>query len=184
MKKTIFLTAIVAFFAATFLTTSCTDSKKGPTCYNSAGLDTGAHTIYLNGNTLSILPLIHDSLTVVSVTSDSVTIKSLSLGGQTLTGKLDKNDCNKIILDSLIIGSGPTDTIKIPTTLPLPGGVVKIWSVRAGGSGTITANGATTTLNIAKAKTNITVAGIDLTNIPSPPIVSTISLKGTFLKVH
>lgn len=184
MKKTLFLSAFVAFFAATFLTTGCTDDKKSPTCYKAAGLDTGAHTIFVGGNPLSILPLIHDSLTVVSVTSDSITIKSLSLGGKTLTGKLDKNNCNNIILDSLIIGSGPTDTIKIPTTLPLPGGAVKIWNVRAGGSGTLTAKGATTTLNIAKAKTNITVAGFDLTTIPSPPLIPTLSLKGTFLKVN
>jgi hypothetical protein len=183
MKKTLFLTSVLAAFSvATFFTTGCSEKKtNGPTCNTVAGTDTGAHVIYIGGNTNDLLPKVQDSIIAVSVTKDSVTITSKALGNKMLTGKLDPNDCNKILLDSLYVGSGPSDTIKIPTTLPLPGGYVKIWNVRAGGTGTLTANGATTVLNIAKGKTNIVVGPLDFTTIPMS--LGQLSLRGTFLRI-
>ncbi len=181
MKKSILLTFVLAAgFVATFLT-GC-GSDPAPTCNSITGRDTGSHVIYFGSNTNSLLPLISDTLDAVAINGDSVTIKSKALGNKTLTGKLDPNNCNKIILDSFVVGDGPSDTLKIPTaTLPIDGGLVKIWNVRAGGSGEITANGAKTQLNIVKGKTNIVIGPIDFTTIPNA--LGPLSLRGTFLKL-
>lgn len=183
MKKSILLTFVLAAgFVATFLT-GCGNDKSEPTCYSITGTDTGSHVIYFGSNTNSILPKISDTLNSVAINGDSVTITSKALGNKTLTGKLDPNNCNKIILDSFVVGDGALDTLKIPTsTLPLDGGVVKIWNVRAGGFGTITSNGATTQLNIVKGKTNIVIGPIDFTTIPNA--LGPLSLRGNFLKIN
>lgn len=173
MKKSILLTFVLAAaFVATFLT-GC-GSDPAPTCYTVSGRDTGVHVIYLNGVTNAALPQIRDTLDAVVISGDSVVIASKALG-QSITGKIDPNDCNKIILDSLIL----TNTLKFPTT-SLPGlDTVRISNVRAGGTGTITAAGATTVINIAKGNTNIIIGPFNLTNLAGLGF----SLRGNFLKL-
>ncbi len=173
MKKTLLLTAIVAFFAATFLTTSCTDSKKGPTCYSVAGRDTGAHTVFIDALNPGLAP-IRDTLDA-TVTGSAVSIHSTALG-RTLTGKISSDDCNTILLDSIAFTTG--DTLRIPSTL-VPSGMVKIWGIVGTGTGTITSTGATTKINISKGNTNIT-SPINLTNLAGLKL----NLRGTFLKLH
>lgn len=173
MKKSILLTFVfAAFVVATFLT-GC-GKTSSPTCYTVTGRDTGVHVIYLNGVTNAALPQIRDTLDAVVVSGNTVSIASKALG-QTITGKIDASDCNKIILDSLIL----TNTLKFPTT-SLPGvDTVRISNVRAGGTGTITASGATTVINIAKGNTNIIIGPFNLTNLAGLGF----SLRGSFLRL-
>ncbi|MCC6517161.1 MAG: hypothetical protein IT275_12500 [Chitinophagales bacterium] len=173
MKKTILFTFVfAAFFAATFMT-SCSNTS-GPTCHSVAGSDTGAHSIYMDALHIGLLAPIRDSLHA-SVSGSDVTISSSALG-RNITGKISASDCNAIVLDSVIFLPG--DTVSIPSAIA-PGGMVKIYDVRAGGSGTITATGATTKISVAKGKTNIS-SPIDIRNIDGMKL----NLRGTFLKVN
>ncbi len=176
MKKSILLTFVLAAgFAATFLT-SCTEKTDGD-CNQANGRDTGAHIVFINELNTSSLGLtpIQDTLDA-TVTGSTVSITSTALG-RTLTGTIDPSDCNKILLDSVIFSEG--DTLKIPTaTLPIPGGIVKIWGIRGGGTGTVTPTGSTTRINIVAGKTNIS-APIDLTNLNNLKL----NLRGTFLNL-
>lgn len=175
MKKSIFLTFVLAVgFAATFLTTSCGDDAATADCYSFAVTDTGGHSVWL-GPVKAPLNLIHDSL-VGTVSGSTVTISSQALG-RDLTGTIDASDCNKVTLDSVRFPVG--DTLKIATTLPIPGGFVKIWGIRAGGSGTINSSGAvSTSIKIASGNTNLT-APLDLSTI-TPGMK--LELKGSFIK--
>ena len=173
MKKTLlFAFVLAAGFVATFMS-GCT-SESGPTCHSINGLDTGKHVVYLGNLPLDLIS-IGDSLDV-SVNGTNITISSKALG-QSLPGKVDPTDCNKIILDTIFIGSGASDTIKIPTTLPGIGGFVKIWSVEATGYGIVTPTGSTTRINIKKGRTNVKIGEIDITNIDNRDL----NLRGTFL---
>ncbi|HMX61063.1 MAG TPA: hypothetical protein PKD39_10760 [Chitinophagales bacterium] len=172
MKKTILFTFVfAAFFAATFMT-SCSNTS-GPTCHSVAGSDTGAHAIYIDALAAPLTP-IRDSLHA-SVSGSDVTISSSALG-RTITGEISASDCNSIVLDSIKFVAG--DTLVIPSAIG-PGGFVKIYDIEAGGTGTITATGATTKIVIAKGKTNIT-SPINLTNLNGMKL----NLRGTFLKVN
>lgn len=173
MKRNFVLSFVLAaMFAATFMT-SCNSDKKGPTCYSVAGTDTGAHAIFLGTINPGLAP-IRDTL-VASVSGSNVTIHSAAMG-RNLTGTINASDCNKIDLDSVIFG--PLDSLKIPSTI-VPSGYVVIKNIRAGGTGMITATGATTQINIAKGNTNIT-SPVNLTNLNGLGL----NLKGTFLKTH
>jgi hypothetical protein len=168
MKKTLlFAFVLAAGFVATFMS-GCT-SESGPTCHSINGLDTGAHKIYIDALAAPLSP-IGDSITA-SVSGDDVSIHSTALG-RTLTGKINASDCNTIDLDSIIFVPG--DTLSIPS--PALGMTVKIWDIRADGVGTVTANGSTTRINIAKGKTNISTP-INLTNLAGLKL----NLRGTFL---
>lgn len=174
MKKSILLMFVMAAgFVATFLT-GCGDGGEGPTCYSIAGRDTGAHIVFIDALNPGLTP-ISDTLDAV-VTGSEVEISSKALG-RTLTGTISASDCNSIVLDSVIFVEG--DTLKIASsTLPVPGGVVKIWNIRGGGTGTVTSTGATTRINIAKGNTNITDP-INLSNLSGLKL----NLRGTFKKL-
>jgi hypothetical protein len=176
MKKSILFTFVLAAgFVATFLTGCGDDTKSG--CNEGNGRDTGAHTVFINELNTTALGLtpIQDTLDVVK-SGTTYTIASKALG-RSLTGKEDPANCNNILLDSVIFDL--TDTLRIPTsTLPIPGGVVKIWGIRGGGSGTVTATGSTTRINIVAGKTNISEP-IDLTNLNGLKL----NLRGNFLNL-
>ncbi|MBK9793667.1 MAG: hypothetical protein IPP60_11425 [Sphingobacteriales bacterium] len=180
MKKSILLTFVLAAgFVATFLTGCGTDS--GPTCNSITGRDTGIHIVYLDELNPGITP-IRDTLDA-TISGDVVTIQSKALG-KALVGKISSSNCNLINLDSFFIGSGPADTLRITTTstaltLQQNDGVIRIWNVRAGGTGTITSTGATTKLSIAKGNTNITSLGGVLQDLSGRKL----NLRGSFLKL-
>ena len=174
MKKLLLTFVFAAFLVATFLTGCTSDPTGGPTCYSIAGRDTGDHVVFIDALNPGLTP-IRDTLDA-TVSGSSVNIYSTALG-RNLTGTISSSDCNAIALDSVIFSAG--DTLKIETTtLPVPGGVVKIWNIRAGGTGTITSTGATTRINIAKGNTNIS-SPINLTNLTGLKL----NLRGSFLKV-
>lgn len=177
MKKSILLTFVLAAgFVATFLTGCGSDGgSTNPNCNTIAGRDTGSHIVFIDALNPGLSP-ISDTLDA-SVSGSTVSIASKALG-RTLTGTASASDCNTINLDSVIFSIG--DTLRIPTTtLPVPGGVVKIWNIRAGGTGTITSNGANTKINIAKGNTNIGPTPLDLRNLSGLKL----NLRGTFLKL-
>ncbi len=152
MKKSILLTFVMAAVVTSTLLTGCgKDSVKGETCFEYIGTDTGYHKIFLGALPAPLDP-IRDTLTVTK-TGDKIYVKSAILNAS-LTGKADVSNCNKILLDSFI----SIDTIFIPSETF---GQVKIWNVRAGGTGTVTATGVTTSLIVAKGRTNIGVLGLD-----------------------
>lgn len=174
MKKTLLMVfALAAGFVATFMS-GCSNNEEGPTCYTSNGLDTGAHLVYIQDLNPGLSP-IRDSLTA-TVSGSNVTINSTALG-RTLTGTISASNCNLIELDSVIFADG--DTLKLPTSLPVPGGIIKIWGIRGDGTGTITSTGSTTRIDIAKGKTNIT-SPIDLSNLNGLKL----NIRGTFLNVN
>jgi hypothetical protein len=173
MKKLLLTFVFAAFLVATFLT-GCTSDPTGPTCYSIAGRDTGQHLVFIDALNPGLTP-IQDTLDA-TVSGSNVSISSTALG-RTLTGTISSSDCNSIALDSVIFADG--DTLKIASsTLPVPGGVVKIWNIRGGGTGVITSTGATTRINIAKGNTNIS-SPINLTNLSGLKL----NLRGSFLKV-
>jgi hypothetical protein len=134
------------------------------------GIDTGYHMLFIGDLNPSLTPL-RDSLLVLSVAA-SVIIRSQQIK-RVLNGIIS---CNTIQFDSIIFL--PTDTIRIPTTtLPVSGGDIKIWNVRAGGFATITPTGLNTRINIAQGKSNLTEP-IDLSNFSGKDI----NFRGTFNK--
>lgn len=169
MKKSILLTFVIAAaFAATFLS-GC---GKGAVdvCIDFPRNDTGGHAISAFGLTIPGIN-VHDSLQS-SVSGNRVTIISKALN-MTISGTQDASNCTNIKLDTFRVGHGPSDTLKIPTTtLPLPGGMVKIWDVLAVGSGTLTAAGVTTDLTVISAESNII--------IPGPPAIDLQHINSTF----
>ncbi|MCB0507087.1 MAG: hypothetical protein R2739_08020 [Chitinophagales bacterium] len=176
MKKTLFIVfAIAAGFVATTLSGCSDDGTKVDGCNEVAGLDTGGHLVYI-GDLNPGLDAIRDSLTA-SVSGSNVTIHSTALG-RTLTGTIDASDCNKINLDSVIFQPGDTLSI-VTSSLPVPGGVVKIWGIRGDGTGTITSTGSTTRIDIKEGHTNIS-SPLDLTNLKNLGL----NLRGTFLNVN
>lgn len=167
MKKTLLLTSILAaFFVATF-TISC-DKKtdpKTPTCPDFVGQDTGFHKIY-KGPLEAPLDPIRDSLSVTKTGDNTISVRSDVLKAD-LPGSIDATNCNKIKLDSFI----SDDTIRVPSDAF---GEVKIWNVRAGGSGEYKDGKVSTSIKVAKGKTNIGVLGLD--NLDGKGL----ELKGTF----
>lgn len=140
-------------------------------CFSVTGRDTGTHTLFIDALNPG-LSAIRDTLDILK-TGNLVTINSSALG-RFLSGTIS---CNDITLDSLIFSNG--DTLRIPTTtLPVDNGIVKIWGIRAGGTGTVIENGLTTKINIAKGSSNIT-SPINLSNLSGLKM----NLRGTFLKL-
>lgn len=184
MKKTIFFTFVLAAgFVATFLS-GCGDDKGNNTCLLLDGTsmsDTGAHDIYLDktkiGDLITDLKPIRDSL-AVKVYGDSISIYSKVLNFY-MSGKKDPFDCNKIILDSVIINGA---ALAFETELP---GIdsVRITNIRAGGTGSVTSTSASTQINIVTANTNILIGSPggfgDLRNLAGKKV----NLKGSFLKI-
>ncbi len=178
MKFKLLIFSFIAMVIASF-SVGCGKSDSVNECTDFPRNDTGAHAVYINGIPPGLN--IHDSLQS-SQSGLTLTITSLALG-RNLIGHQDSIDCNKIAMDSLIIGDGPTDTLKIPTTsLPIPGGFVKIWNVRAGGTGTVTPTGVTTSIKIKRGETNINVGppGFPITLDLRDLSGKNLELKGSF----
>lgn len=136
------------------------------TCYSINGkTDTGAHKIYI-GSLLAPLDPIRDTLSA-TVSGSTATIHSRTLN-RNLTGTVD---CNSLTLDSLIFAPGDTLVINSSSL-----GRVKMYNIRAGGTGTITSTGLSTKITIVKGNTNIT-SPINLTNLNGLGL----NLQGTFL---
>lgn len=172
MKFKLLIFSFIAIVIASFSVGCGTD---GPTCFSINNVrDTGVHKIYLNGVTNDILPKINDTLDAVVIDGDSVRITSKALG-QTITGKLDPLDCNRIILDSVIIPRLAFDD----TNDLIPADSIIITNIRAGGTGTITETGATTTITVAVGNTNIVIGIFDFSNIGGRDF----SLRGDFKKL-
>lgn len=175
-SKLLFSFAVVAAFAVVMFSgcSKSSDTNTNDGCFDFAtASDTGQHTVYA-GSVALPLSKIHDSL-YANVSGTTVTVHTQALD-RNLVGHINSSDCNQIDLDSVIFGD--LDTLRIPTTLPGLGGFVKIWGVRAGGTGKIDANGVLSTqINVVNGHTNIN-APIDLTNI-SPSLG--LNLKGTFI---
>ncbi len=173
MKKTLLSFTIAAGIAVSLLS-GCGDDKPTP-AFDYNGSYKGQHRVNINGLDVSALvDPISDTLIITKATgSTSVSIFSKTIG-RTLTGTIDTIS-GIATLDSLIFVTG--DTLRIESTTVAGG--VKIWDVRAGGSGKVTTAGVLTTeIKVKKGKSNINIAGFDLTDLAS----SNVSLKGTFNK--
>lgn len=174
MKKTLLSFTIAAGIAATLLSGCGKDPVNTAFDYN--GSYKGAHRVNLNGNDVStIVTPIDDTLTVVRpYGSTSLNVRSAVIG-RTLTGSLDTIS-GVATLDSLIFS--PTDTLKIASTT-ISGGV-KIWGVRAVGSGSINKSTGvlTTSIKIKKGFSNIQIGPFDLRDLST----TTLELKGSFKK--
>ena len=167
MKKQLLAFSLVAVVLASFLA-GCGDDDGGGggSCEASAyvGTDTGSHKIFVNGIPGSTLGLgdIQDTLTITDLGSNKVNIfaNSLSLN---LPGTLNAN-CS-VTLDSVIFEPGDTIFINSATF-----GQVKIFNVRAGGSGSQSGNTVSTSIKIKKGNTNLALL----------PNLQNVELKGTF----
>lgn len=173
MKKTLLSFTIAAGIAATLLSGCGKDPVNTAFDYN--GSYKGAHRVNINNLDVSALvDPIQDTLRVTKTPGNpNISVYSAVIG-RTLTGTLDTVS-GIATLDSLIFD--PTDTLKIASTTVAGG--VRIWGVRAGGSGKITTAGVlTTSIKIKKGFSNINIAGFDLTNLST----ANLELKGTFNK--
>ncbi len=157
MKRKFSLLAFVAVVAA-FFAISCgddtTDSCPGEEGF--VGTFKGNHSI------LSIYN-ISDTLTVTNPTADDskVAINSKALG-RNFNGTIDASNCNKVILDSILIDSAAISTVTLK-------------NIRAGGYGIINSDKTTITTKITIKSGTATLGS---TNIP----VSGQSLDGSFTK--
>lgn len=143
-----------------------------PVYINFNGNYKGQHQIFLGTINPGLAPLI-DTLNINSALGSSNINLYSRLLGRNLSGTVNPTT-GDIQLDSVIFS--PYDTLRFPSTI-VPSGIVKIWNVRAGGNGTITATDANTLLNIAKGNSNIT-SPINLTNLAGIGL----NLKGSFQK--
>jgi hypothetical protein len=180
MKFKLLIFSFIAMVIASF-SVGCGKSDSSANCFDVVATDTGAHSIFLGSGDLSSAGLepIRDCLVVSKVNTDSIRIYSKVLD-TTITGKIDPTDCNRIILDSLIITGNALSFATTSTVLGID--TVKISKVRAGGYGEITATGAKTYITIAKGTTNITTP-INLTDLGNLLGGAKIGLRGTFLKI-
>jgi hypothetical protein len=174
MKIKLLIFSFVALIIASFSVGCGEDAVDG--CVDLNGRrDTGAHVVWLGAINPGLTP-INDTLDATA-SGDELRIASKALG-RILTASVDPADCNKILFDSVIFATD--DTLRIESsTLPVPGGIVKIWNIRGGGSGTVTETGVTTSIKIAKGNTNIT-APVNLSNLAG----LNLELKGKFLKLN
>jgi len=177
MKKTLFAFTLAAGFAATLLT-GCGPDETGTTCSPDGfkGTFNGAHKVWIGSAdlaALNIIPAIDDQLSS-NVVGDSINISS-ELLPISLTGTISASNANLINLDSLILGPG--DTIRIPSGVA-PDSVLKIYDLRAGGTGTLDCNKVTTSLKVRSGKTNLTIAfgSFNLSNLTG----LNLELKGSF----
>ncbi len=169
MKKQLLAFSLVAVVLASFLAGCGDDDGGGGGCSGVSqfeGTDTGSHKVYVNG-IYGIVPDIQDTLTGTATSETTIDIYDNALK-QTLKGTLDASNCNKINLDSLIYGPGDTLVIESETL-----GTVKIYNIRAGGTGTVSGNTITTLIKIKKGNTNL----------PILPSLSNVELRGTFKKI-
>lgn len=169
MKKQLLAFSLVAVVLASFLAGCGDDDGGGGGCSGVSqfvGTDTGSHKVYVNG-IYGIVPDISDTLVGTATGETTIDIYDYALK-ETLKGTLDASNCNKIILDSLIYGPGDTLVIESSTL-----GTVKIYNIRAGGTGSVSGNTITTSIKIKKGNTNLSIL----------PTLSNVELKGTFKKI-
>ncbi len=106
------------------------------------------------------------------------TIKKIAIVAISLMSfaNLNAQKIAHVNLDSLILGAG--DTIRIPSGIA-PNGTLKIYDLRAGGTGTLDCKTLTTSLKVKAGKTNLGAIGpFDLSNLAT----LNLELRGTFTK--
>ena len=156
MKKTFLNFTVIAGIAATLLS-GCGDNAKNCNPDGFKGTFNGSHKVKIGSADLAALGVV-DPITdvlVSSVSGSQVTISS-DLLPINLTGTINASNSNLLNLDSLILGSG--DTIRIPSGIA-PNDTLKIWDLRAGGTGTLDCNTVNTSLKVNSGKTNLGAIG-------------------------
>lgn len=170
MKIKLLIFSFIALVIASFSVGCGSDPVDG--CVNLDGRrDTGDHVVWLGPINPGLAPI--DDTLDATVSGDVVSINSKALG-RVITGTIDPTDCNKVKLDSVIFPVGDTLIIESTTF-----GIVKIYEIRAGGTGTLSNTGVTTSIKIAKGKTNIYSPPIDLRDLNG----RNLELKGKFVKL-
>ena len=162
MKKSILLFVIGATTLAAGLVGCKTKECENPTGFS--GTFNGTHKVFIGAADLAALNLVTPIADVIvgSVSGTSVTIGSDILPID-LTGTISASNSNIVNLDSLILGAG--DTIRIPSGIA-PNGTLKIYDLRAGGTGTLDCKTLTTSLKVKAGKTNLgSIGGFNLANL-------------------
>ena len=175
MKKSILLFVIGATTLAAGLVGCKTKECENPTGFS--GTFNGTHKVFIGAADLAALNLVTPIADVIvgSVSGSNVTIGSDILPID-LTGTISASNSNIVNLDSLILGAG--DTIRIPSGIA-PNGTLKIYDLRAGGTGTLDCKTLTTSLKVKAGKTNLGAIGpFDLSNLAT----LNLELRGTFTK--
>ena len=175
MKKSILLFVIGATTLAAGLVGCKTKECENPTGFS--GTFHGTHKVFIGTADLAALNLVTPIADVIvgSVSGSNVTIGSDILPID-LTGTISASNSNIVNLDSLILGAG--DTIRIPSGIA-PNGTLKIYDLRAGGTGTLDCKTLTTSLKVKAGKTNLGAIGpFDLSNLAT----LNLELRGTFTK--
>jgi hypothetical protein len=175
MKKSILLFVIGATTLAAGLVGCKTKECENPTGFS--GTFNGTHKVFIGAADLAALNLVTPIADVIvgSVSGTTVTIGSDILPID-LTGTISASNSNIVNLDSLILGAG--DTIRIPSGIA-PNGTLKIYDLRAGGTGTLDCKTLTTSLKVKAGKTNLGAIGpFDLSNLAT----LNLELRGTFTK--
>ena len=175
MKKSILLFVIGATTLAAGLVGCKTKECENPTGFS--GTFNGTHKVFIGAADLAALNLVTPIADVIvgSVSGTSVTIGSDILPID-LTGTISASNSNIVNLDSLILGAG--DTIRIPSGIA-PNGTLKIYDLRAGGTGTLDCKTLTTSLKVKAGKTNLGAIGpFYLSNLAT----LNLELRGTFTK--
>ena len=177
MKKSILLFVIgVTTLAAGIV--SCTSDPKCSNPDGFSGTFNGTHKVFIGAADLAALNLVTPIADVLvgSVSGSTVSISSDILPID-LTGTISASNSSIVNLDSLI--TGVNDTIIIPSTIA-PGGFLKIYDLRAGGTGTLDCKTLTTSIKVKAGKTNLTTAigTFNLSNLAG----LNLELRGTFTK--
>lgn len=156
MKKTLLSFTFAAGIAITLLSSCGKESTSTCNPDGFKGTFNGNHKVKIglaNLADLNIIEPIEDQI-IGTVVGDSVNITS-DLLPIALTGTINASNPNLVNLDSVILGLG--DTIRIPSGVA-PDSVLKIWDLRAGGTGTLDCNTINTSLKVKTGKTNLTIA--------------------------
>ena len=164
MKKKLFLAFVIAAgFSATLLT-GCGDDTNTCNPDGFKGTFNGNHKVKIGLADLAALGVVDPipDVLVSSVTGSQVSITS-DLLPIALTGTISASNSNLLNLDELILGAG--DTIRIPSGIA-PDDTMKIWDLRAGGTGNLDCNTVTTSLKVKAGKTNLgSIGGFNLANL-------------------
>ena len=176
MKKSILLFVIGATTLAAGLVGCKTKECENPTGFS--GTFNGTHRVFIGIADLADLGIVDPIADVIqgTVTGSDVNISS-DLLPRDLEGTISASNSNLVNLDSLILEVG--DTIFIPSNT-VPGGSLKIWDLRAGGTGTLDCKTINTSLKVKKGRTNydLEVLGKNLNNLEG----LTLELRGSFTK--
>ena len=155
MKNSILYSLFILFFIVIIVscgketTTGCGDG-------NFIGAFEGSHRINIGPvdlATIGAVDPINDNLLNSQLSGNNIGISSTLLD-LTITGNLNTVSNNVLTIDSVRF-VGVDDTIEIATDLA-PGGLLKLWDLRVGGTVKLDCNTLTTDLLVKSARTNFT----------------------------